>query len=161
MSMFPDCRNDDYYNEDFLNASDESEIKGYDWCTEEVVDNFFNNLDTYFDDDSHIMHMLNEKLPESEQTTEEYEFRFREATEARQIVTYLDLFRAKLLDWIEMERDEIITSMIDGMDEDEYKAIRNKVLKDNEKSENPKEYYDTRKYAVTGKKVSSGPDEDE
>ena len=37
-----------------------------------------------------------------------------------------------------------------------YNAIRNKVLKDNEKAAAPKEYYDSRKQAVTGQKVSDG-----
>ena len=159
--MFPDCRNDDRYNEDFLSGQDKAELFGYDWCTEEVVDNFFDNLDVYFDDDDYLMHILNEELPEDMQKEEVIEWTFGDRPDTtRQIKTYRDLLRSKLHDWIEMERDEIITSMIDAMDENLYQAIRNKVLKDNEKSENPKEYYDTRKFAIRGEKVSDGPDED-
>lgn len=154
--MFPDCRVDDCYNEDFLNEKDRAEVYGYDWCAEEVVDNFFYNLDVYFDDDSYLMHILNEEMPENMQDEEEVEFTFGDrGTETRQIKTYGDLLRSKLLDWIESERDEMITSMIDNMDEEEYKANREKVLKENYESDNPKEYYDSRKFAVTGKKEKS------
>ena len=162
MSMFPDCRKDDYYNQDFLDGQDREFVKGYDWCTEEVVDNFFNNLDVYFDSDSHMQHMLDEKLPDDMKSEEEVEFTFGgRGSEVRKIKTYGDLLRSKLLDWIKSERDELITSMIDNMDEVLYKSIRNKVLKDNEKAEQPKEYYDSRKYAITGKKAMDGPEDDE
>ena len=160
MSMFPDCRTDDYYNEDFLDGTDKSFVKGYDWCGEQVVDNFFNNLDVYFDDDSHMMHILNEKLPEEMRSEEQVEFTFGDrGTETRKIETYGDLLRSKLQDWIESERDELITSMIESMDEDIYNAIRNKVLKENAKSEKPKEYYDSRKYAIRGVKECDGPED--
>ena len=47
----------------------------------------------------------------------------------------------------------LITSMIDEMSDEIYNAIRNKVLKDNDSLPEPKEYYDTRKEMVTGKKI--------
>lgn len=131
MSFIPDCRTDESYNEKYLNSQNQSEIIGYDWCAEMVVDNFFNNLDVYFDDDSYIMHVLNEKLPEGEQ--EEYDMLFsftgkgESDKEHRKVETYMDLLRMELLHWIEMDRDELITSMIDGMDQDEYKKIKERV----------------------------------
>lgn len=159
--MFPDCRNDDYYNEDFLDGQDKAELFGYDWCAEEVVDSFFDNLDVYFDDDSYMMHLLNEEMPKDMQKEETIEWTFGDRPDTvREIKTYKDLLRSKLQDWIESERDQLITSMIDAMDEDLYNAIRNKVLKDNEKAEKPKEYYDSRKYMIRGQKEYNGPDEE-
>ena len=153
MSFIPDCRNDECYNEDFLTDKDKAEVCGYDWCAEMVVDNFFNNLDVYFEDDDDVMLFLNKEHPEDERYEEEVEFRFIEGlSEKREIKTFADLIRSKLLEWIESDRNEMITSMIEGMDEDVYKAIRAKVLEENDKSDNPKEYYNTQKYVVTGKK---------
>lgn len=160
--MFPDCRNDEDYNEDFLNGVDKEFIAGYDWCTEEVVDNFFDNLDVYFSDDSNIMKALNEKLPEVMQSEEEIEWTFGDRqAEIRKIETYGDILRSYLHDWIESHRDELITSMIENMDEDLYNALKHKVLTENgNKSESDrKEYYDTRKYACTGKKVMTHDDD--
>ena len=59
----------------------------------------------------------------------------------------------KMLEWLESERNELIVSMIDNMDDEIYSAVRNKILKDNISSDKPKEYYDTRKYACTGEKI--------
>ncbi len=164
--LFPECRRDDYYNQDFLNGQDAEFLKGFDWCVEMAVDNFFDNdMDELVDPDSYLGHILCEKVPDHMKEEYDMEFTFPEqdvrADESRKVETYADLIRYKLLSWIEMERDQLVTSMIDNMDETIYQALRNKVLKDNAKRENPKEYYDTRKFAVTGKKTGDGPDESE
>lgn len=128
MSYIPDCRTDENYNQKYLNDHDKDAIKGYDWCAEEVVDNFFDNMDVYFADDSYLMHTLNEEVPEDQQEEYEMEYSFGEQeTVKRTVKTYADLLRSKLLDWIEMQRDEIITSMLDGMNEDEYQQIKAEV----------------------------------
>ena len=130
MSYIPDCRNDENYNEKYLNNFDKEFVRGYDWCVEMSVDNFFDNLDIYFGDDSHIMHLLNEELPENMREEYEIERTFADENarvEKRDVKTYVDLFRSKILDYIEMERDELITSMIDNMDEQEYAKIKAKV----------------------------------
>ena len=159
--MLPDVRNDDHYNEDFLNGMDKRDLLGFDWATE-AVDNLFNNEEMLTDDSDYLEKVLHEPLPES--LKDEYDMTFcmpdRE-NEHRKVETYGDYIRMKILEWLEMERNELVTSMIDNMDDDEYNALRNKVLKDNEKKENPKEYYDSRKYMVTGKKSGDGPDEEE
>ena len=114
MTYIPDCRTHEVYNFDNLSEENKRNIIGYDWCAEMVVDNFFNNLDVYFAGDSYLMHILNEKLPE--ELKEEYEFETAFADgepEVRKVETYADLLRSKLLDWIEDERDTLITSMID------------------------------------------------
>ena len=130
MSYIPDCRNDENYNEKYLNNFNKEFVRGYDWCVEMSVDNFFDNLDIYFGDDSHIMHLLNEELPENMREEYEIERTFADENarvEKRDVKTYVDLLRSKILDYIEMERDELITSMIDNMDEQEYAKIKAKV----------------------------------
>jgi len=154
--MFPDCRTDDAYNQDFLNGTDKEFVRGFDWATEMAVDNFFDN---HFDgtipdeEDGELSIMLNKEVPDYLKEKYEVEYRFSDRdTETREIKTYADLLRSKILDWIEMERNELITSMLDNMDEDIYNAIRAKVLKENEQRPEKKEYYDSRKYMCTGKK---------
>ena len=155
--LIPDCRHDKYYNEDFLPYTGKSEVTGYDWCAEEVVDSFFDNLGMYFNNDSYLMHLLNEKLPEDMQEDIEIEHTFGDkGTEIRKVETYKDLLRSRLNDWIESARDKMITSMIDryaAENEEEYKARREKVLAENAASKNPKEYYDTKILYSKNKRV--------
>ena len=126
MTYIPDCRKDETYNFDNLVKDSQTYVRGYDHCAENVVDSFFDNLDVYFDDDSYIMHMLNEKLPESLQ--DEYEWdeadidTGKEVSEKRKVETYADLLRSKPLDWIEDERDTLITALIDSQDDTEESA---------------------------------------
>lgn len=130
MTYIPDCRTDEYYNEKYLNKYDKEFVRGYDWCDEMAVDNFFDNLDVYFDSDSYIMHLLNEKLPKEMREEYEVERTYTEddnKIEKRKVKTYADLLRSRILDYIEMERDELITSLIDNMDEEEYAEIKAKV----------------------------------
>lgn len=130
MSYIPNCRTDEDYNEKYLNKYDNEFVRGFDWCVEMAVDNFFDNLDIYFGDDSHIMHLLNEELPENMREEYEIERTFadeNDRVEKRDVKTYVDLLRSKILDYIEMERNELITSMIDNMDEQEYAEIKAKV----------------------------------
>lgn len=112
--FIPDCRTDEYYNVDKLNEKDKAEIAGYDWCAEEVVDNFFDNLDVYFDDDSVLMEALTKEVPASLQTEYEMEDSFNGQKETRVVKTYADLLRMSILDHIERNRDEVIVSMIDN-----------------------------------------------
>ena len=153
--LFPDCRNDDYYNSDFLDRTNHEFVRGYDWATE-AVDNLFDNLESLADGSDHIERFLDEKLPESMQDEYDMNFAFDEEhpTEHREVKTYGDFLRMKMLEWLESERNELIVSMIDNMDDEIYSAVRNKILKDNISSDKPKEYYDTRKYACTGEKSS-------
>ena len=127
---FPDCRTDANYNQKYLNEMDKREVAGYDWCAEEVVDIFFDNLDIYHDPDSRVMHFMNEEIPENmqEEYTMTWAFGDREE-EKRTVKTYGDLLRMNLLDFIEHSRDEIITSMLDNYGEEEYEKIKAEVDK--------------------------------
>lgn len=127
MSRIPDCRNDENYNEKYLNKRDKEFVSGYDWCTECAVDTFFDNLDAFISVDSVLMDALNKELPDCMKSEEEIEFTFGTMEkEVRKIETYGDLLRSQLLEYIENERDELITSMIDSMDDNEYELNKAK-----------------------------------
>lgn len=135
MSYIPDCRSDESYNQKYLNEKDSEFVSGFDWCADNAVDSFFDNMEEFFGIDSHIMHVLKEEIPEEEH--EEYVWvNSSDGTEEKRTVkTYLDAIRAHIMDFIEICRDELITAMIDGMDEDEYNAIKEKVDNDGGESE--------------------------
>lgn len=135
MSYIPDCRTDENYNEKFLNEKDSEFVRGFDWCVEMAVDNFFaNEMFELQNADSYLGHILNEKLPEEMQSEYDVEFRFAgtgdKETETRKVETYADLIRSKILDWIEMERDELITSMIDNMSDEDLDRNKQKVYEE-------------------------------
>lgn len=129
--MFPDCRVDDYYNEDFLKGIDKEFLSGADWMLEQIVNLFEGNLDVYrgqleYDGDIDIDKVLEKAKGE--------------------IVEMIK-------HWSEMERNMLITSLIESMEDGEFKEYRKLALEKNATSEKPKEYYDSRKYQCTGKKV--------
>lgn len=126
MSYIPDCRTDENYNEKYLNEDDKCEVRGFDWCAEMAADTFFDNLP--FDDDSYLMHVLNEELPEDMREEYDVESDFVDgAPEHRIVRTYADLLRKELLVYMECERNELITSMIDGMPDEDYTANKERV----------------------------------
>lgn len=114
MSYIPDCREDSNYNFKNLTETDKEFVRGYDWNTEQAVDNFFDNIENLFDEDSHLMHTLREELPERMKDEYVMEFSYIDHTEHRKIETYLDLLRFEMLSYLESERNEVIVSCIDG-----------------------------------------------
>ena len=113
--------NKEMYTEERLPNEEKEFLRGYDWCLEMAVDNFFNNIDVMESD--YIEKLLNEPLPES--LINEYVVSHRFTTldeapeETRKVTTYGDYFRMHLLEWIEAERRALIISMIDDMPEGE------------------------------------------
>ena len=103
MSRIPDCRTDEYYNQKYLDQINTVFIKGYDWAVKQIQ-NMFNNLDCYPD----LKLLLDDKVA----IIKDHK---------------VGMVQTCIEDWAEMERDEMITSMIDNMSEDEYKAIKAKV----------------------------------
>ena len=96
MSVIPNCRTDEDYNESKLVGSNKERIIGYDFAVEDI-DNLFDNLDSYkdeFDIESEDINLItflgNHK---------------KIANELREMVKH----------WAEMKRNELITSMIDNM----------------------------------------------
>lgn len=135
MSYIPDCRTDEVYNQKYLPEQDKRELCGYDWCVEMSVDNFFDNhyneLDT---DDSYLAHILRQKVPEEMRDEYEMECSFQNnycpekaENEKRKIITYADFLRFEILQWCECNRNELITSMLDNIDEKQYKKIKAQV----------------------------------
>ncbi len=116
MSYIPDCRSDECYNEKYLVGGNDNFVAGYDYCAEEVVDTFFDNLDIYegvFDIDGEDINLA----------------RFLE--NHAEIKTAL---REALQEYVENRRDELITSIIDDMDEDEFAKTKERVDKSGEKN---------------------------
>lgn len=139
MTFIPDTRNDDAYNQDFLNNIDKSFIRGYDYALETICNLFSGNLDVYSDE-------LNEVCPE-DHTIEEDEV-FSKRDDLYEILEENnEIISAIIKNWLESSRDEIITSFIDSMDDKEYEELKAKAINSG------KEYYDTRHYAVTGEKI--------
>ena len=116
MSHIPNGRTDKFYNQDKLEGSDKDFLNGYDWAIEQALDNFFDNLETM--DDDYILRFLNENVPEYRQELYTMEYTFPEShDEYREVKTYADFLRMKLLHWAEMQRNELITSMLDAKEE--------------------------------------------
>ena len=132
MTYIPDGRTDKYYNQKYLNKANAEFLRGFDWCTEMAVDNFFNNnYEKGFDDAEFVGHEVLQELPESEKGEYTMEHTFIECEdEKRKVETIIDKIRYEILSWIESERDMLITSMIDGMNEEEYKQIKAEIDKE-------------------------------
>lgn len=103
MSRIPDCRSDEYYNGKYLVGADVDFTKGYDWAVEQM-ESFFANLEVFPEVDDLL---ADNKAVIAEGKAEK-------VCEA-------------LAEWMESQRDELITSMIDNMDEESYKAVKAKV----------------------------------
>ena len=143
MSYIPDCRTDECYNEKYLDSKNRHVIKGFDWCVEQVVDAYFANFEDTTESD-YLSKVFKEELPEylkqEYQMEDSFSYDNEIRVETRKVETYGDYLRMCLLGSCEMERnglitsmidsmdeDELITSMKDSMDEDELKAIKEKV----------------------------------
>lgn len=104
MTWFPDCRTDDNYNTEYLEDADKEFIKGFDFAVEQVLNLIDNNADVY---------------PE-----------FEELLDKDRCIINVDkvaIVHEAIENWLEGERNMMITSMIDHMDEDEYNAIKEEV----------------------------------
>lgn len=145
MTYIPDVRNKyenkpyqkekrlNAYWQKFLNKSDKEFVAGYDHCIEDVVSNLFNNLDVYenelnrawFADDDDREYdfdydFINDEKDFDEMTDEEL-------SEIGRFNRVLKVMKKIVLHWTEMERDQLVVSMIDSMDEEEYEAIKKAV----------------------------------
>ena len=113
VSKIPDEPNP-YYEGNVKTEGNLEFIRGYDWCAENVVDAFFDNLDAYFGDDSVVTDLFEKELPERCKDKYLPPSSFAdEDPELREVETYGDLIRQCLLDWIEEDRNVLVTSIID------------------------------------------------
>lgn len=102
MSYIPDCRSDENYNEAYLNEMDKEFVRGYDYAVEQIVNLIENNSNVY---------------PELDDILDYHK--------AVACVDKVKIVKESIEEWAETQRDELITSMIDSMDEVEYE--KNKV----------------------------------
>lgn len=131
--LIPDCRVDETYNEDFLSNTDKNFIAGFDYALE-CITNIFSNLDVYeseLSDTDTKRERKEDELPPSS------------TKELKDILeNNAELLTGIMSHWHEMERDEIITSMIDSMDEKDYNELKAKAI-----AEHPdKKYVDSRSF---------------
>lgn len=127
MTMIPNGRTDKNYNQKYLNEKDHDFLDGFDWCCEMAVDNFFDN---HFDGavNNFVECIMMKELPEYLQDEYEMEYSFFDVkNEKREVRTCADLVRMWILEWVEMARNELITSMIESMDNEEYQKIKEQV----------------------------------
>ena len=131
MSYIPDCREDEVYNEKYLVDRDKQFVDGYDWCLECAVDSFWDNLGVYFGGDSAVRFFLDQKLPEDMRDEYEVEWKYfgadGDTASVRKVETIGDLLRSNMLDWVERHRNELITGMIDNMEPEKLREIKDRV----------------------------------
>jgi hypothetical protein len=127
--IFPNTRKDDYYNQEFLNKNDKEVITGYDYAVEAAL-NLFDNLNAYQEE-------LNDMLEEDDNPI------FKVLNFYAIIEEKSNTIQNIVRDWLENGRDDLITSMIDNMDENEYETNRNKYFAEHPDSD----FYDTRNFS--------------
>lgn len=109
MSYIPDCRTDNNYNEKYLNEKDREYLEGFDWCVKTVLESFTDNMNIYKDefDINGVALNLAWFLENNQEVAEK--------------------LKECMIHFSEMERNTLITAMIEGMDEEEYKEIKARV----------------------------------
>lgn len=90
MSYIPDCRTDEYYNQKMLEGADKEFIAGFDQAVS-GMENAFGNVDAIRD--------LVEEIPED--------------ISSKDIRIAAELFLEFLKNWMEIERNENIVSLLD------------------------------------------------
>ena len=103
----PDARTDEAYNQKYLNNIDKEYVRGYDHAVDDVLDSFFANLDIYdWDVDGEDIDL------------------YKILTNHPDIC---DKLAENLKEFFESSRDEMIVSLIDHMDDEEYENIKKEV----------------------------------
>lgn len=139
MTYIPNCREDEDYNEKYLNAMDKEFVRGFDYCLEMAVCNFFdNNFDGC--DTSYIGTILQQNLPEHMRDRYEIEHKFGVTDEYKRIEvvetkTYADWLKSEIIQWVEAHRNDLIVSMLEDMDDDEYDQIKEQIDGQSEKED--------------------------
>ena len=115
-----------------LDGTDREFVRGYDYNTTHVVNNLFDNLEVYATElesigldvskvDTDIVNGVN-PYSESSEDTRPYkdlnDFSVEELQQLSEETRLMLFFKSILNDYIEMNRDELVTSMIDNMDDD-------------------------------------------
>ena len=110
------------YYEKFLNEMDKEFINGYDWLMEEEFPCFISSIE---ENDLFNVDKIDLAVVESDKDYDEYsEDELSWMTNETKIALFL---RDEFTSYIEAKRDYLITSMIDAMDDEEYKENYKKV----------------------------------
>lgn len=97
MSHFPDVRTDEVYRDKDLKGWRADALQGYDWCVEQA-DTLFDNLEVY---------------PEVDEILDQ--------NKAVVNVDKVEKVRTAVAHWLEMFRNEWVTSMLDAQFEEDEK----------------------------------------
>jgi len=116
------------YYEGYLNKEDSEFIAGMDYVMNNELDVFIGRLDDFAYDFFKVgfnVHNVDVEIVCSDKGYDDYtkEEKKTMSPETRILLMFLD----KFIDVVECTRDEMITSMIDNMDDDEYKENFKKV----------------------------------
>ena len=101
------------YWQGYLDEDNAVFVAGFDFAVKTSADNFFDNIDylANYDDDAII-------------SVDDINLSLSEFFEKHP--NTLEAIRRALLDWLEMSRDELVVSVIDGMEQEEYDRIKGK-----------------------------------
>ncbi len=113
------------YRQEYLNEEDDAFRRGYDYAVETVL-NYFNNLDAF--SDAFLEAELNLDRVDTDAVVSDC-LTEDEVKNLSRDTLILGTVHDTLADWLEMERNQFIVSLIDGMDDKEYEAIKEAVLK--------------------------------
>lgn len=115
-TMFNKGKPNGYY-EGYLNDKDASYVAGFDWVVDYCLKNYFSDTQDLLDDITENLSMAtdNDKLCDL----------ITNLSDNDKNILALAIKNA-ILDRIEIERDELITSMIDSMSDEEYESFKKK-----------------------------------
>lgn len=115
------------YWEGYLNERDYDRLREFDYTVELATNVFFTNIDS--------CECLSEifvasEIDEASGNSFVWDLKTELPDNAPKSVRFLRKLHEELTNWLETQRDEIVMSMIEGMSEEEYKAIRKEKDKD-------------------------------
>lgn len=131
MARIPDCREDSTYNERFLNEPDSQYILGYDSCVDNGITSFFDNIDNFIPEITLALGLDEDDEIEIDCSIvngdkEFYEYTEEELDEVDHLTSLLLLIRTYMCQWAEHSRDELIVSLLENTDEQEYEELKTK-----------------------------------
>lgn len=103
----PNAREDEAYNEKYLLENDKQFLSGFDYAIDKVMGMFFANLDIF-----------------------DFTVEGEDIDIGRIFANHPDisaLFQGNMKQYFESERNELVVSMIENMDDDEYERIKEEV----------------------------------
>ncbi len=113
------------YYEKYLGNDDHNFLDGYDWAVDEEIKSFFGNILDYLEgfDKEHFLRIgkIDEDILLRDDVSES------ELKDVNDETVFLYRFKEAVLEHLEIQRNEMVTSMIDNTDEDEYNENYKKV----------------------------------